>query len=94
MRLERLSDAVKVKLVGVAFAVHFGHDVLVVVVAQCTAQLIVVHVGLALSLAPAPGHLVRVGHLELPVGALPGDAACVGTVREELQQELPQLYLT
>lgn len=80
MRLERLSDAMKVKLVGVAFPVHLGHDVLVVVVAQCTAQLIIVHVGLALSLPPASGHLVRVSHLELAVGALPGDAAGVGTV--------------
>lgn len=81
MRLEGLSDAVKVKLVGVALPVHLGHDVLVVVVAQCTAQLIVVHVGLALSLPPAPRHLVRVSHLELAVGALPCDAACVGAVR-------------
>lgn len=94
MRLQRLGDAVKVKLVGVALPVHLGHDVLVVVVAQCTAQLIVVHVGLALALAPAPGHLVRVGHLELAVGALPRDAARVGAVRQELQQELPQLDLT
>lgn len=34
MRLQGLSDAVEVKLIGVAFAVHFGHDVFVVVVAQ------------------------------------------------------------
>lgn len=93
MRLQRLSDAVKVKLVGVALAMHLGHDIFVIVVAQRTAQLIIVHVGLAFTLAPAPGHLVRVCHLELPVGALPGDAAGVGAVGQELQEELPQLNL-
>jgi len=94
VRLQCLSDAVEVELVGVALAVHLGHDVLVVIVAQRAAQLVVVHVGLALALAPAPRHLVRVGHLELAVGALPGDAAGVGAVRQELQEELPQLDLT
>ncbi len=34
MGLQGLSDAVEVKLVGVTLAVHFGHDVFVVVVAQ------------------------------------------------------------
>ena len=71
--LVSLVDALEVELVGVAFAVHLGHDVLVVVVAQRATQLVVVHVGLALPLAPALGHLIRVGHLELAVGALPGD---------------------
>jgi len=94
VRLQGLRDAVEVKLVGVPLAVHLGHDVLVVVVPQRAAQLVIVHVGLALALAPAPRHLVRVGHLELPVGALPGDAAGVGAVRQQLQEELPQLDLT
>lgn len=93
-RLAHLRQAVEVELVGVALAVHFGHDIFVIVVAQRTAQLVVVHVGLALALAPAPRHLVRVRHLELAVGALPGDAASVGAVRQELQEELPQLDLT
>lgn len=84
----------KVKLVGVAFAVDFGHDVFVIIVAQRTAQLVVVHVRLALPLAPAPGHFVWVRHLELAVGAFPGDAASVGAVRQKLQEELPQLNLT
>lgn len=94
MRLQGLSDAVEVELVGVALAVHLGHDIFVIIVAQRTAQLVVVHVGLALPLPPAPRHLIGVCHLELAVGALPGDAASVGAVRQELQKELPQLDLT
>lgn len=91
--LVRLRDALEVKFVGVALAVHLSHDVLVVVVAQSAAQLVVVHVGLALALAPALGHLVRVSHLELAVGALPSDDAGVVAVGQQLQQELPQLDL-
>lgn len=83
----------EIELVGVALAVDFGHDVLVVVVAQRPAQLVVVHVGFAFALPPAPSHLVRVDELELAVGSLPGDARHVGAVGEELQQELPQLDL-
>lgn len=93
MRLQSLGDAVKVKLVGVALAVDFGHDVFVIIVAQRTAQLVVVHVWLALPLAPAPGHFIWIRHLKLSVGALPGDAASVGAVGQELQEELPQLNL-
>lgn len=84
----------KVKLVGVAFAVDFGHDVFVIIVAQRTAQLVVVHVWLALPFPPASGHFVWIRHLELSIGAFPGDAAGVGAVGQELQEELPQLNLT
>lgn len=84
----------KVKLVGVALAVDFGHDVFVIIVAQRTAQLVIVHVWLALPFPPASGHFVWICHLELPVGAFPGDAAGIGAVRQELQEELPQLNLT
>ncbi len=93
MTLVRLRDALEVKFVGVTLAVHLSHDVLVIVVAQSAAQLVVVHVGLALALAPALGHLVWVGHLELAVGAFPGDDAGVVAVGQQLQQELPQLDL-
>lgn len=93
MRLQGLGDAVEVEFVGIPLAMHLGHDVLVVVVAQGAAELVVVHVGLAFPLAPAPRHLVGVRHLELAVGALPGDAVGVGAVRQQLQQELPQLDL-
>ncbi len=59
---------------------HLGHDVLVVVVAESAAQLVVVHVGLALALAPLARHLVRVDELELAVGALPADDGRVARV--------------
>lgn len=89
-----LVDALEVELVGVAFAVHFGHDVLVIVVAQRPAQLVIVHVGLALALAPTSRHFIGIRHLELTVGPLPGDAAGIVAVREQLQEKLPQLDLT
>lgn len=94
VRLKGLRDPVEVELVRVAFAVNFGHDVLVVVVAQGSTQLVVVHVGFALPLTPAPRHLVWVGHLELAVGSFPRDAGRVGAVGQKLQEELPQLDLT
>ena len=93
MILVRLRDALEVKFVGVALAVHLSHDVLVIVVAQSTAQLVIVHVGLALALTPTLRHLDWVGHLELTVVALPGDDAGIALVRKQLQQELPQLDL-
>lgn len=80
--LEGLGDAVEVKLVGVALPVDFGHDVFVIVVTEGTAEFVIVHVGFAFPFSPAPGHLIRIRHLELPVGAFPGDAAGVGAVRE------------
>ena len=49
--------------VGVSLAVHLGHDVLVVVVAQRATQLVVVHVGLGLPFPPSPGHLVGIHQL-------------------------------
>lgn len=45
------------KAVDVAFARRLVDDVLVVVVTQATAQLLVVHLGFVLALAPALGHL-------------------------------------
>ena len=73
---------------------YLGHDVLVVVVAQRAAEFVVVHVRLALSFAPASRHLVRINQLELAVRALPADAVHVAAVRQQLEQKLPQLYLT
>lgn len=77
MRLEGLGDPMEVKLVGITFPVHLGHDVLVVVVAEGSAEFVIVHVGLALPLPPAPGYLIGVCHLEFPIGAFPGDAVGV-----------------
>ena len=81
-RLHGLRQPSKVKLVGVAFAVDFSHDVLVVVVPQGSGEFVVVHVGFGLALAPAPGHLVRVHELELAVGPLPRDVGRVSRVRQ------------
>ena len=94
MRLQRLSNAVEVELVCIALAMHLGHDVFVIIVAQRSAKLVIVHVGLALPLAPTPCHLIRVCHLEFTISALPGDTAGIGAVRQELQEKLPQLDLT
>lgn len=91
--LQGLSDAVEVKFVGIPLAVHFGHNVFIIVVSEGPAQLVVIHVGLAFPLPPAPGHLIGVRHFELPVGPLPGDTAGVRAVGEELEEELPQLDL-
>lgn len=83
--LVTLGDALEVEFVCVAFAVHFGHDVFVVVVAKGTAELVVVHVRLAFSLPPAFGHLIRVCHLEFPISSLPGDDGRVVAVGKQLQ---------
>lgn len=50
---------------------------------QRSTELVVVHVWLGLPLAPPPCHLVRVRELELPIGALPCDAASVARVTQE-----------
>lgn len=78
--LQGLSNAMEVKFVGIPFAMHFSHNVFIVVVSERPAQLVIIHVGLALPLPPAPGHLVGVRHLELTIGALPGDAAGISTI--------------
>lgn len=80
MWLQGLGNAMEVKLVGIPFAMHFGHNVFIIVISKGPAQLVVIHVGLALPLSPAPGHLIRVRHFEFPIGPLPGDTAGVGAV--------------
>ena len=47
------------ELVDVALARRLDDDLLVVVVAQAAGQLLVVHLGLVLALAPTPRHLIR-----------------------------------
>ena len=73
---------------------NLGHDVLVVVVSQRAAEFVVVHVRLALAFAPASSHLVRVRQLELARRPVPRDARRVSGVRQQLEQELPQLDLS
>ena len=77
--------------VDVTLSRRFQDYVLVVIVSEPPGQLLVVHLGLVLPDAPPPGHLVRVGHLELPAVPGPGDEVLAGLVGEQLQQELPQL---
>lgn len=84
----------EVELVGIAFAMHFRHDIFVIVVAQRTAQLVIVHVGLALTLTPSSRHFIWICHFKLAIGPFPSDAPCIGTVGQELQKELPKLDLT
>lgn len=89
VRLEGLSDSMEIKFVGIALTMNLSHNIFIIVVAECTAEFVIVHVRLAFPLPPAPSHFIRVGHLELPVGALPGDTVGVGAIWEKLQQELP-----
>lgn len=81
-RLSRLCQSLEVELVRVPLAMDFGHDVLIIVVAQSSAQLVVVHVRFALSLTPATSHFVRVRQFKFAVRALPRDAVGVGRVRQ------------
>lgn len=60
-RLSQHALHVADKAVDVALARRLVDDVLVVVVAQASAQLLVVHLGFVLALAPALGHLWRGG---------------------------------
>lgn len=69
---------------------HLLDNVLVIIVAQSTAQLVVVHVVLVLSQAPEPRHLFGVDQLELSVVVGPRDHVAVLVTQEQLQQELPQ----
>lgn len=60
---------------------------------QSPAQLVIVHLGLALADPPEPSHLVGVLDDELPVVPLPGDDALVFLLPQQLQDKVPQLDL-
>ena len=79
--------------VDVTFPPSFENDVLVVVISETSRQFLVVHLRFVLPDAPPSRHLVRIRHLELPAVARPADEGLAGLVRQELQQELPQLDL-
>lgn len=72
---------------------YFTHDVFVVIISKCPAELVIVHVRLRLSVSPLASHLVRVDQFEFSVRSLPRYASHVLRIRQQLQQELPQLYL-
>ena len=72
---------------------NLGHDVLVIVIPQCSAQFVIVHIGLVFPFPPTPCHFIGVHHFEFTICAFPLDAIHISTVREELKQELPKLYL-
>lgn len=63
---------------------------LVVVVAQGSAQFVVVHVGLILAQPPEFGNLLRLEQLELAVVRRPADEMFVTLVQQQLQKELPK----
>ena len=60
---------------------------------QSPAQLVIVHLGLALADSPEPSHLVGVLDDELPVVPLPGDDTLVFLFPQQLQDKVPQLDL-
>ena len=64
----------EIELVSVSLAVNFAHNVFVVVVSKGSRQLVVVHVGFGLPLAPSFGCFVRVDDFEFSRGALPLNA--------------------
>lgn len=70
---------------------HLVHDALAVVVAQATAELVVVHPRLVLARAPVPGNLLRLQDAELVAVAGPLDHVLLVRREEEVEQELPQL---
>ena len=61
---------------------------------ECSTELLVVHGGLVLALAPLLGHQFRLVQLEFALFAHPGDAIPGVLIRQQLQQELPELDLT
>ena len=79
------------KPVDVSLAVGLVNDVLVVVVSQTPGQLLIVHLGQVLSHPPPPRNLVWVAQLELPPVPGPRDEGVRLSVRQQLEEELPQL---
>ena len=61
-------------------AAYLSHDVLVVVIAKCAAEFVVVHIRLALAFSPASSDLVGVNQLKLAVRAFPADTVDVAAV--------------
>lgn len=68
----------------------YGLCYLHVIVAESTAEFIIVHTGLVLADSPQSGHLLCLQQLELPVVGGPADDVLVLRLLEELEEELPQ----
>lgn len=64
-----------------------------VIIPQCPAQLIVVHLGFTLPSPPQPGHFIWVLDDELAIVPLPGNDIMILFFPEEFQDEVPQLDL-
>lgn len=79
------------KLVDVSLPGHLLHDALLIVIAQRSAELVVVHGWPVLLDAPTPSNLLRFDQLELHASACPGNEVGIGWVIEKGDQELPQL---
>lgn len=59
-----------------------------------SAELVIIHLGLALAGAPQSGHLFRVFDDEFAVIPLPGDDIVVLLLPQQLQDEVPELDLS
>ena len=56
------------------------NDILIIIVAEASRKLLIVHFWFVFPLSPPSGHLVRVRHLELPAVSGPGDEVLAGFV--------------
>lgn len=63
---------------------------LIIVVAQSSAQFIIIHISFVLPQTPKFGHLLRLKQLELAIIRCPADQVLMALVQQQLQQELPQ----
>lgn len=66
-----LRNGIEIELVDVPFPVNFMHDLLVVIIADGSAELVVVHMRLAFSNPPHRGHSLRIQQFELAGPAHP-----------------------
>ena len=71
--------------IHISFAGRLVDDVLVVVVAQTTAELLVVHLRFVFAHAPASCHLVRVRQLKLPSVTAPRYEVLTVLIRQQLK---------
>lgn len=81
------------KLVDKFLPHHLLDDILVVVIAQSTAELVVIHVGFVLPHTPHSGHLFGILQLEFAIESRPRDEMLLAFVHQEFQEELPQGYV-